>query len=99
METPPPPERPDAAPSPSPSAPPPPPAGPQAPAPSPEAPVYGGPVPPGGGQQPIEQGGLAWHGRPLASWGSRAAAYLIGFLLLILPVGPLILLILPVAAA
>jgi uncharacterized RDD family membrane protein YckC len=82
METPPPPERPASDP-----VPPPPPPGPQAPSGGPEsAPSYGGPVPPGGWQQPIPQQGPGWHGRPLASWGSRVAAYLVDALILIVPV-------------
>src|SRR5215212_4588528 len=71
METPPPPERPEPD---QPQAPPPPPA----PLPGPQAPSYGGPVPPGGWEQPIvTQQGPGWHGRPLASWGTRLAAYLV----------------------
>jgi uncharacterized RDD family membrane protein YckC len=82
METPPPPERPE---SDLPQAPP---AGPQAPAPpaGPQAPAYGGPVPPGGWEQPIAQQAPGWHGRPLASWGSRVAAQLIDWLILLVPV-------------
>ena len=76
METPPPPERPVPD---QPQAPPPPP--------GPQAPSYGGPVPPGGWEQPIaQQQGPGWHGRPLASWGSRFAAYLLDFLILLVPV-------------
>jgi uncharacterized RDD family membrane protein YckC len=81
METPPPPERPASDP-----VPPPPPPGPQAPPAGPEsAPSYGGPVPPGGWQQPIPQQGPGWHGRPLASWGSRAGAQVIDWLILLVP--------------
>jgi uncharacterized RDD family membrane protein YckC len=82
METPPPPERPEPDLPPSPGEPPPPPTGPQAPA-------YGGPVPPGGWQQPLAQGAPAWHGRPLASWGSRVAAQLLDWLILLIPVAAL----------
>jgi uncharacterized RDD family membrane protein YckC len=93
METPPPPERPEPDQPPRPVAPeaPPPPPGPQAPA-------YGGPVPPGGWQQPIPQPGAAWHGRALASWGSRLAAYLIDALILLVPVVVLTIVIVAIAA-
>jgi len=59
------------------------PAGPQ----SPSAPGYGGPVPPGGWQQPMPQGGGAggFAPGPLASWGSRLAAYAIDALVLLVP--------------
>jgi uncharacterized RDD family membrane protein YckC len=53
------------------------PAGPQAPV-SPEA-------PPGGWQQPIVQPLSGWEGRPLASWGSRAVAQVIDWLILLIP--------------
>jgi uncharacterized RDD family membrane protein YckC len=73
-----------------PQAPPPPPQGPPGyapPAPGPEtAPRYGGPVPPGGWQQPIARPESGWAGRPLASWGSRLGAYLIDFLVVLIPV-------------
>jgi uncharacterized RDD family membrane protein YckC len=92
METPPPPERPE--PPPSPAEPPPPPGGPQAP----EAPAYGGPVPPGGWQQPIAQQAAAWHGRPLASWGSRVAATLLDWLILLVPVIALTVIVVVIAA-
>lgn len=46
---------------------------------------YGGPVPPGGWQQPIAQH-PGWTGQPLASWGSRVAAYLIDVLILLVPI-------------
>lgn len=77
----------------TPSNPPPPPDGPQAPAgpptapPGPEgAPSYGGPVPPGGWHQPIAQPQPGWYGSPLASWGSRFAAWIIDGLILLVPV-------------
>jgi uncharacterized RDD family membrane protein YckC len=87
METPPPPERPLPE---QPQAPPPPP--------GPQAPAYGGQVPPGGWQQPIAQQAPAWHGRQLASWGSRLAAYLIDALILFVPVLGLTLIVVAVAA-
>src|SRR4051812_9277949 len=74
METPPPPERPEPV---HPQAPPPPP--------SPEAPAYGAPVPPGGWEQPMAHQVPGWHGRPLASWGSRAAAQVIDWLIVLVP--------------
>jgi uncharacterized RDD family membrane protein YckC len=76
METPPHPEQPrqdqPAAPPPSPA----PPAGPQAP--QPQAPA-------GGWEQPIPQQAPGWHGRPLASWGTRLGAYLIDLLIVSIP--------------
>jgi uncharacterized RDD family membrane protein YckC len=76
------------APAPGPQAPPPPPQGPPGYAPpAPEsAPGYGGPVPPGGWQQPIARPESGWVGRPLASWGSRLGAYLVDFLVVLIPV-------------
>jgi uncharacterized RDD family membrane protein YckC len=47
---------------------------------------YGGPVPPGGWYQPIPQQLPGWHGKPLASWGTRFAAWLIDMLILLVPV-------------
>lgn len=71
----------------------PPPAGvPQAPyapppPPGPEGPLsYGSPVPPGGWEQPITQQQPGWMGQPLASWGSRLAAYLIDAVILLVPI-------------
>jgi uncharacterized RDD family membrane protein YckC len=89
------------APAPGPQAPAP---GPQAPAPGPQAPgyappgpesapSYGGPVPPGGWQQPIARPTAGWEGKPLASWGSRVAAWFIDILVVLIPVVLLALLI------
>jgi uncharacterized RDD family membrane protein YckC len=63
------------------------PPGPQAPAPGPQAPApgYGGRVPPGGWQQPIARPQAGWVGQPLASWGSRVAATVIDWLVLLIP--------------
>jgi len=55
-------------------------------------------VPPGGWQQPIAQQPPAWHGRQLASWGSRLAAYLIDALVLLIPVVLLTIVVIGVAA-
>jgi uncharacterized RDD family membrane protein YckC len=89
METPTPPDRPERPPGPqAPSAPPPPPPGPQAPA----------EVPPGGWQQPIAQQQPGWVGRPLASWGTRVAATVIDWLILLVPVAVLIAIVVGVAA-
>jgi uncharacterized RDD family membrane protein YckC len=114
METPRPPERPASDPPPSRDAPPPPPGGPQAPAgpagpqspAGPQAPFggpegppsYGGTVPPGGWQQPIPQQAPGWHGRPLAGWGTRLAAYLIDGLILAVPVVILAVIVIAIAA-
>jgi uncharacterized RDD family membrane protein YckC len=77
------------APAPGPQAPPPQgPPGYAPPAPSPESPPgYRGPVPPGGWQQPIARPTGGWVGRPLASWGSRLAAQVIDWLVLLIPAG------------
>jgi uncharacterized RDD family membrane protein YckC len=58
-----------------------PPEGPQAP----HTPIAGGPeTPPSGWEQPIAVRS-GWEGRPLASWGSRVAAQLIDWLVLLIP--------------
>lgn len=73
-------------------APPPPPPGPQAP----EAP---GQVPPGGWQQPVPQHAGGWAGQqPLASWGTRAGAYFIDALILLIPAVLLTLIVIAIAA-
>lgn len=95
METPQPPERPGQDAPLSPQAPPPP-AGPQSP--SPQAPTYGGPVPPGGWEQPIAQQQPGWAGKQLASWGSRFAAQLIDWLILLVPVVILTVIVIGIAA-
>jgi uncharacterized RDD family membrane protein YckC len=87
-----------------------PPSGPQAPAPAPgygpmpggpapeSAPRYGGPVPPGGWEQPIAPTPGGWVGRPLASWGSRFAAQLIDWLILLVPIVVIVVIVVAVAA-
>jgi uncharacterized RDD family membrane protein YckC len=113
METPKPPDQqgPDQPPSSDPPSPPPrgpqAPAGPPSPAPggpyappsAPEGPPsYGGPVPPGGWERPIAQQQPGWYGRPLASWGSRVAATLLDWLILLVPVIVLTVIVVAVAA-
>jgi uncharacterized RDD family membrane protein YckC len=87
------------APAPGPQAPPPTPQGPPGYAPpAPEgASRYGGPVPPGGWQQPIARPDSGWAGRPLAGWGIRLGAWLIDWLILLVPVALLIVLVVVVA--
>ena len=70
---------------------PPPPPGPEGP------PSYGGQVPPGGWQQPIPHH-HGWSGQPLASWGSRAGAILIDWLILLVPVVILTIIVVGIAA-
>ena len=60
-------------------------------------PSYGGPVPPGGWQQPIPQQ-PGWIGQPLASWGSRVAATLIDWLILLVPAVILTIVVVAIAA-
>src|SRR5215207_539501 len=82
----------------APGAAPPPADGPYAPPRAPEGPPsYGGPVPPGGWQQPIPQQ-PGWYGSPLASWGSRLAAYLLDALILLVPVIVLTIIVVAIAA-
>jgi uncharacterized RDD family membrane protein YckC len=61
------------------------------------APAYGGPVPPGGWEQPISQP-QGWRGQPLASWGSRLAAYLIDAAVLVVPAIILTIIVVAIAA-
>jgi uncharacterized RDD family membrane protein YckC len=96
METPQPPERP------GPAAPPQPPGGPQAPAApggpqAPPAPPPGPQAPPSGWEQPIAPQAPGWHGRPLASWGTRLAATLIDWLILLVPVLALVVIVAAIA--
>jgi uncharacterized RDD family membrane protein YckC len=42
-------------------------------------------VPPAGWEQPIARQAPGWAGRPLASWGSRVAAWFIDWLILLIP--------------
>ena len=59
-------------------------------------PSSGGPVPPGGWHQPIAQQ-PGWSGQPLASWGSRCAAILIDWLILLVPVVVLAIIVVAIA--
>ena len=43
-------------------------------------------MPPGGWYQPIPDSQPGWYGKPLASWGTRFAAWLIDVLILAVPV-------------
>ena len=66
--------------------------------PTPESPPgYRGPVPPGGWQEPIARPS-GWVGRPLASWGSRFAAQLIDWLVLVVPVVVIVVVVVAIAA-
>jgi uncharacterized RDD family membrane protein YckC len=51
---------------------------------SPQAPISPE-APPGGWEQPIQQPSSGWAGRPLASWGSRVAAQVIDWIVLLAP--------------
>jgi uncharacterized RDD family membrane protein YckC len=55
-------------------------------------------VPPGGWERPVVQQRPGWLGRPLASWGIRAAALLIDWLILIIPVAFLLAIVIGIAA-
>jgi uncharacterized RDD family membrane protein YckC len=54
-------------------------------------------VPPGGWEQPIPQP-QGWHGLSLASWGSRVAATLIDWLILLVPAVVLTIIVVAIAA-
>jgi uncharacterized RDD family membrane protein YckC len=54
-------------------------------------------VPPGGWEQPIQQP-QGWQGQPLASWGSRLAAYVIDGLILLVPAIVLTVIVVAIAA-
>jgi uncharacterized RDD family membrane protein YckC len=56
-------------------------------------------VPPGGWHQPIPQPQPGWHGSPLASWGTRFAAWLIDVLILLVPIVVLTLVVVAGAAS